>query len=276
MPNKRTLREILQPLMPNPVVWLLFIGLLFILAAVFIFGEQGAHKAPATSDVLRTIGIGAIAAAVTGIIDHNLLFKSFESRIGESLKEAREVGASLRELGVQNAYKTFHFSQIFEEAEKGETVSWLDTYCPTQNEFLTAVQEAVARKVSIRMLVIKPDCNNANHRSVELEGTPDSDEGFDMSLRTFITKMEKLASASHGLFEIRFYDDLPCVPMYLISKNGEARKGYFSIFLSQPTAHCTHMELASGEWLENMASYFDAKWARWAPRAAARKPAGRT
>ncbi len=261
--------------MPNPVVWLLFIGLLFILAAVFVFGEQGAHKAPATSDVLRTIGIGAIAAAVTGIIDHNLLFKSFESRISESLQEAKEMAASLRELGVQNAYKEFPFSRIFAEAQKGETVSWLDTYCPVQNAFIDEVESAIARQVSIRMLVIKPGCSNAKSRSIELANTPDTGTAFDGSLDVFIAKMKGIADASAGMFEIRFYDDLPCVPMYLISKDNATRKGFFSIFLNKATAHCTHMELTDGEWLRHMAAYFESKWKRWAPHAAIKKPAGR-
>ena len=263
--------EIRASLIPNPVLSLLMAGIVLILVAVFAYGEHGGHPSPMISDVLRTVGIGAIAAAVTGIIDHNLLFKNFESRIRESLQDARDMADGLRRLGVQNTYKPFSFSQIFVEAQKGESVSWLDTYCPLQNEFLSEVEAALARKVSIRMLVIEPDCANAKNRSVELAETPDTGRAFDASLRAFITKMEALAKKSGGKFQVRFYEDLPCVPMYLITKGDRTRKGYFSIFLSDATAHCTHMELSDGEWLRNMAAYFDAKWERWAPEIRADK-----
>ncbi|HEY4362682.1 MAG TPA: hypothetical protein VGN17_17065 [Bryobacteraceae bacterium] len=257
--------EIRATLIPNPVLSLLIVGVMLIVVAVFAYGEHGGRPSPMISDVLRTVGIGAIAAAVTGIIDHNLLFKNFESRIRESLQEARDMAEGLRRLGVQNTYKPFFFSQIFAEAQKGESVRWLDTYCPLQNEFLSEVEAALARKVSIRMLVIQPNCANAKNRSLELADTPDTGKAFDASLRAFITKMESLADKSGGRFQIRFYEDLPCVPMYLIDKNNHTRKGFFSIFLSDATAHCTHMELSDGEWLQNMASYFDAKWERWDP-----------
>ncbi len=264
MPNDsgRSLAADLRALLtPNPVLLLLLLSVTSIAVAIFAFGRES----PGLADLFRTIGIGALAAAVTGIIDHTLLFRNFEMRIHDSFLQAMRMSSNLRELGVENAHKQFAFSTIFKAAKAGETVSWLDTYCPLQNEFIEALEEAIKHNVTIRMLVIQPTCDNAKARNVELGGTPDSGEAFDAALKAFVTKMEWVAAESSGRLQVRYYSDLPCVPMYLIGKVGHVRKGFFSIFLSKATAHCAHVEISSGEWLTNMMEYFDKKWERWAP-----------
>lgn len=259
----RSLAEDLRALLiPNPVLALLLLSVASILVAIFIFGDER----PGLSELFRTVGIGALAAAVTGIIDHNLLFRNFETRIHESLLAANGTSATLTELGIETAYRQFGFSQIFKDAKQGETVCWLDTYCPVQNEFLEELESAMRRKVTIRMLVIDPECENARARNHELSGTLETGKAFMDSLKLFVTKMELIAAHSSGRLEVRYYSDLPCVPMYLIGKHGQPRKAFFSIFLSKPTAHCSHVELSSGEWLTNMASYFDRKWEHWDPK----------
>jgi hypothetical protein len=250
--------------MPNPVLGLFISAILALIVAIFIFGTRGKYNDPDIADVFRTIGVGALAAAVTGIIDRNLLVRAIDTRIRECLKESDELKVAVAELGIHNAHKPFDFRRIFDESEAGEYVSWLDTYCPLQNQFLDGIRDAVKRGVRVRMLIVNPKCRNAERRSVELTGTPDTGEAFMHSLRSFIEKMKTFSDANPGQFEIRFYTDLPCVPMYLIG-NGKSgpRKGYFSLFLSKASAHSTHIELSSGEWLANMGTYFDAKWARW-------------
>jgi hypothetical protein len=151
---------------------------------------------------------------------------------------------------------------IFREARRGETVSWLDTYCPRQNEFIDDVIDALRRGVQVRMLIIDPSCDNAAFRNQELESTFDTGGGWTGGLDAFISKMSAVAGRGYGKFEIRYYRDLPCVPMYLVGKLPSARKGYFSIFLVRATAGCQHLELTRGEWLTDMAKYFSSKWER--------------
>ena len=113
------------------------------------------------------------------------------------------------------------------------------------------------------MLIIEPDCQNAQFRDQELAGTiVETGEGWSSGLGTFVTKMKAISERFPGQFEIKFYEDLPCVPMYLIGSGAEARRGYFSVFLVEATAHCSHLVLAEGEWLRNMATYFEEKWSR--------------
>jgi hypothetical protein len=261
------LRENLRDALPNKTFVIVAAGAVMVVLAVIEFGTGAPHQDPMWAEILRTIGVGLIAAVVAGIIDHTLIFKNIDARIRDSLQEASGVAADLRILGVQNARGApFSFSTIFLEAESRETVSWLDTYCPLQDEFIRELSAALKRNVSVRMMVIDPECDTAKMRSEELKDSLNTGEAFTLSLRAFIEKMKKVAADSGGKLEIRYYGDLPCVPMYLIGKPGHPRKGFFSIFLSKATVDCSHLELRDGEWLRHMSEYFEAKWERWAPK----------
>ena len=263
-PNSR-LKTVKSIASSSALISLVFVAVIVLIFAIFVFGANRARNNPEISDLLRTIGIGILAALVTTIVDRSVSARDLEARINRDFREAAGVAASLTGLGVERAYPKFDFGTIFREARKGETVSWLDTYCPRQNEFVDDVVNALKRGVQIRMLIIDPTCANSRFRNEELESTVDTGGGWTSGLDTFISKMKAIAGRGYGSFEIRYYSDLPCVPVYLLGKAPIARKAYFSIFLVRATAGCQHLELRKGEWLSDMAKYFEAKWARQAP-----------
>lgn len=211
--------------------------------------------------------IGSIAAGVTTIVDRSISFKDFYARLESSLRQAAGIAPSLEVLGVRAAHlHPFDFAQIFREAEAGETIDWLDTYCPRQNQFLQDVEDCVRRGVHVRMLVIEAGCANANFRSEDLKPTPESGPEFAGGLAEFKRRMDRVAAeikGSAGTFDILTYSDLLGVPMYLIRNEKKvARKAYFSLYLSRATGYCSHLELSNGEWLTYMSEYFNAKWER--------------
>jgi hypothetical protein len=217
---------------------------------------------------LRAVGIGVLAAGVTAIIDRHAVSRELGARIRRCFEDASEASHSLAELGIRSAHSRLDFGHIFREAKKGETVSWLDTYCPRESEFEEELIAALDRGVHVRMLTIEPGCINALNRNAELQSTFDTGGGWETGLKAFIAKMEAVSSRGVGQFEMRFYDDLPCAPMYLIGKPSASgkppvpRKSYFSLYLVRASAGCPHVELSNGAWLQDMAKYFDAKWAR--------------
>lgn len=249
-------------IVPNPLLGLVLLAMTSLIFAVFVFGERGKYYDADVADILRTIGIGALAAAVTTIVDRHLSARDLENRIRESFREAAGVASALTSLGVYTAHAKFDFGLAFRDARKGETVSWLDTYCPRQNELVADFEAALERGVHVRMLIIDPASDNARFRDQELQSTTDTGGGWAAGLAVFIAKMKTIADRGPGRFEIRFYKDLPCVPMYLVGKVPIARKGYFSVFLVRATADCQHLELHRGEWLDDMAQYFEVKWTR--------------
>lgn len=257
----RSLRSLI---VPNPLLGLILLAIASLIFAIFVFGDHGMYSNVEVADLLRTIGIGALAAAVTTIVDRHLSGQDLENRIGQSFREAAGVATALTNLGVYTAHIPFDFGLVFREAKKGETVSWLDTYCPRQNELIHDLKAALERGVHVRMLIIDPASANAAFRNQELQSTVDSGGGWVAGLAAFIAKMKAISDQDNGAgrFEIRFYKDLPCIPMYLVGKAPSARKGYISVFLVRATAHCQHLELHRGDWLDDMAKYFEAKWTR--------------
>ncbi len=251
-------------LAPNPLQLLVVVSLILLFIAVFIFGERGKYRDPDIADILRTVAVGGLAAAVSTLIDRQVYSNELQHRISAGVSKALGVVSSLNELGVTRAYADFDFGLIFREAESGETVSWLDTYCPRQDDFIEDLSDALKRGVQVRMLIIDPTSRNAQYRNEELQQTIDTGPGWIAALEVFIAKMNAIASRGPGQFEIRFYSDLPCAPIYLVGKSPHARKGYFSLFLVQATSNCHHIELHDGEWLSDMACYFEQKWARQA------------
>jgi len=257
----KTFRELL---IPNTVSLLFFLAVISIMLAIFVFGPKGSHPNGDWEDIIRSVGVAIIAAMVTAIIDRQYFLSHIEERIGTDFREAAGVAKSLTELGVYTAHAApFGFSRIFREANEGETVSWLDTYCPLQDVFLDELEAASSRGVHVRMLIIDPKSETSKFRSQEMASTLETGKTYEGGLQNFILKMTALAERSGGTFEVRFYRDLPCVPMYLVGEAPSARKGYFSLFLVRPTASCQHLELLPGEWLNNMAKYFEDKWDRW-------------
>lgn len=243
--------------------WLFLLSILGLGLAVFVFGPYGKYANAELYDILRTFAVGALSAAITIIIDRHLTTKTLTTLTKEHLETAVGLERSLSRQGLCKAHENhFDFGLIFRAARKGETVWWLDTYCPRKDEFFDDLKAAFARGVNVRMLIIEPDCENAKHRAAELAGTMDTGEAWQTGLADFIHKVGLIAERFKGNIEIRFYSDLPCVPMYLICKDVKPRLGWFSIYLGLATAHFTHFELKAGVLLNEMAKYYNAKWER--------------
>lgn len=260
--ERAVIKTLRQLLIPNMVNFLFVVAVLAVMLAIFVFGPKGHHPNADWEDIIRSVGVAIIAAMVTSIVDRQYFLNHIEERFSTDFREAAGIAKSLTELGVNAAHARFEFSTIFQEANKGETVSWLDTYCPLQNVFLNELEAASLRGVHVRMLIIEPESENSHFRSQEMSSTYETGEAYESGLRNFILRMTAIAKKSGGTFEIRFYRDLPCVPMYLVGRAPSARKGYFSLFLVRPTAECQHLELHKGEWLDDMAKYFQEKWER--------------
>jgi hypothetical protein len=270
-PPWRSARRLITP---NPLLALAFSAVICLFFAVFVFGEHGSAPSADIAELLRTVSVGSLAAGVTTIVDRSISLKDLDQRLQWSVRQAAGVAASLTTLGVYTAHDRMDFAGVFREAAKGETVSWLDTYCPLQNEFTDDLVAALTRGVHVRMLVIDPACDNAKFRNAELQGTVVETGGaWEAGLLAFAKKMEAIAAQGYGRFDIRYYADLPCAPMYLIGTDVTVRKGYFSLFLVRATAHCPHIELRHGELLRDMGSYFDRKWAANDGRRTAAQPA---
>lgn len=171
--------------------------------------------------------------------------------------------------GLVGFHNKLDFQSLFERLEADCELLWLDTYCPRYKDFLTDLEKAIKRGASVRMLVIDPNCKNAENRALEIEGPHFTPENFCAETESFIKNLKNCdmnnlnnLNNSHGSLEIRSYSDLPCIPMYIFLYKNKPIRGYTSYFLTQPTAYFVHSEWTAikGGLLEYFHGYFEQKW----------------
>jgi hypothetical protein len=246
-------------------------GALFLfLIAYYLQGQF--PQAAAWWEALKTLAIAIFPAIVVALVDHFHTIGEVSDRM--AMLVAKEVTDNLvpgRELyGFVRFINEMPFTALFEALQAGDELLWLDTYGPNYREFLGEIEPAIIRGVHIRMLVIDPDCDNAHFRAEEIypiHGYPPPI--FCQEVKSFVSIMIETAqrassnSATRGSFQICSYQDLPCMPMYIILRNGRLLKGYTSMFLTKPTGiNFVHLEWKprDGGLLEEMKNYYDQKW----------------
>ena len=158
---------------------------------------------------------------------------------------------------------------VFDELEEGDELLWLDTYSPDVHLYRDALHRAVKRGARLRMLAIQPGCATLSMRAEEIS-TPGFDPStFDERAQDFLEVLEgwedQLQGAA-GKLEIRTYNDLPGVPMYLHLKADRVLAGVTGFFLSEPSFDQVHIKwkVAPGGVLEDLRTHFERKWQRGA------------
>jgi hypothetical protein len=116
------------------------------------------------------------------------------------------------------------------------------------------------------MLIIEPRCANAESRALEIF----EPETFSQEVEVFAKRVSSILcgaveqSVAEERCQILAYDDLPCMPMYIVTHKGLPIRGYSGYFLTKPSALFEHLEWTNikGGVLENMHEYFEQKWNR--------------
>jgi hypothetical protein len=256
-----TLR-IIRDLLPRNIQGAVLLALVALSVAVLTRPRQGGFGSQFVFPVCLAVFIGVLAAIITAIFDRQYVLNTFTNTVQTNLLEALDRDRSLLASGLMRAHDPFDFKLLWQSLAPADEICWLDTYCPRTNDFLALLRKALENEVQVRMLAINPVCHNARHRSLELTNTPECGPAWDTGLADFVTRMEQLRRQFPNALTIHLYEDLPGLPMYLVVRNGTPVRGYFSFFLSQPSAYFLHFELNSGKLMMEMYNYFNAKWRR--------------
>jgi hypothetical protein len=265
--------------------WL--IALLGLALGIILLLLAGNNPKGVGPSVLREAGIVTLGTVLVSLVYEFILRRSHELQLLDVVTEgllgrARDCGLS--------QIDTIDFIHLFKRLKKGDELWWLDTYCPdmSRGTVQAAIQNALERGVSIRMLVIDPDCFTAKARAEEImaEGyTPDNfQESARTSLRIIKGIKQALPPEQSERLEITEYSDLPCAPMYLRLRGGQPIDGWTSYFLTRPTYEAAHFNWGPpgradegdspypGLGLDAFREYFEAKWIRAIKRGAERNP----
>ena len=157
------------------------------------------------------------------------------------------------------------FPSLFGELRAGQTLWWLDTFPVGAGMWLNKLKSALEKGVNVYMLVLDPESPNVAHRANEL-GREFTQESFKADIQRFLSLLQNIEQEGLvGKLEVRTYDELIGLPIYLIAEGEEPLVAYSGFFLSQPTAvDSPHLKWCAGEKaiLTTMATYITEKWNR--------------
>jgi len=164
--------------------------------------------------------------------------------------------------GLSGFYREMNFNELFDSLNTGDELWWLDTYAPDHLRFIGHLRNALRRGAKIYMLVLNPESQNAEHRAEEI-GDLFKPPSFKEDLRRFwndASSCKENAEAGGGL-ELRWYSDLPCMPIYVVRKGQRAEFGFTSFFLNHPTGYeFPHLKWGQGDMLNHFLLYIQNKW----------------
>lgn len=250
----------------------------------------------AFTESLRALALAAIPAILVVQYDHYRTIRE----VGEDIEDTLDVLIAGRlRYGLARIHHRLDYSALFAELLPTDELLWLDTYCPLDEGYYNSMKAALRRGAHVKILTIAPHCDNARNRAMEITAgfLPEGDdeleqddnvfhERFEEEVERFVAHLldvledleKKPAAKVRERAEVRMYDDLPCVPMYIIRARGQdsatanvspgrPRRGFSSMFLAHPTANFPHFEwnptdIQGGFALEALARYFDEKWER--------------
>jgi hypothetical protein len=191
---------------------------------------------------------GATATSfLTEMLFHSKIRRHTYSDIEELIRTELDRKRNLDSYGLSSISERVEPAQILDRLSTGDLLWILDTYDPTTGTWLTSLEKALDRGVSVRILSLTASGPLAEMRAMEAfacgfngkEAVDHYRSGSEHAKRVLCCLKEKIAKVDQtkgALLEVRHYDDLPCAPMYLVERGGAFVWGYSSYFLREPTS----------------------------------------
>jgi hypothetical protein len=141
--------------------------------------------------------------------------------------------------------KEFDFSQIMSGLQSGDYVYWLITFDPRFKNKLRELEYAIKSGVHFRLLILKAGSRTGILRATETTGFDPHE--FDEYSKLFRVSLEHVAgrvdeTATKGSIGVFVYDGLPCVPLFIIIRNGSKKiTVYHSFYLTEPVSKMPYL-----------------------------------
>lgn len=247
---------------------------LFVFAA---FGEHSSAYIKSAAHVALFLGVSIAAHFLYHVLQQDNQFKAIAKAINATerkivaITESKAtiltgvVEASER-LGLAGMKEKLDYRELLDSLRAGDELLWLDTFAQSYLSFMGQLRPALEKGATIRMLVIDPDSENTRHRSAEIgDNMFDDPQAFSILVSGFIDTVKRVACQAKntkGSIEVRTYRDLPCIPFYIVRREGISLRGYSSFFFHRPTDSYFHLRwrYAEGGFLSEASDYFERKW----------------
>jgi hypothetical protein len=130
-------------------------------------------------------------------------------------------------------------SNLLKSLRKDDTLWLLDTYAKSYEDWRGDLKLALERGAKANLLVLHPHSSIAQMRALEIAQETSFIQDFVHNVEAFKNKLDRLSAtldAEHRKnLSIRFYDSLPCAPMYIVERGERCERAFTSYFLLKPT-----------------------------------------
>jgi|GEM_PF-3023147 hypothetical protein len=231
--------------MPNlPALHWLVITTIFLLGVSFLLLGRIFEKQGILSQFLDLVGSFLVIAIPLEILREFFFEKisreSFVRQVSKLFDEKIDTEMmQTRKFGLSRIYDFLPIEKLFDDLLPGDTLWWLDTYCPGHKRWIENVKNAIQRDVIINMLVLDPSSPFCSLRAQEIGGLYTTDS-YISELKLFIKDFEKCRDVltsqnALGYLDIIIYNDLLGVPCYIVTRNEKPIYAYSSMFLTKST-----------------------------------------
>jgi len=256
----------------NTVLLLISI-LLFIIFLLlsFLFPKSKYEK---LNILFHSLAFICMPAFLIGITDRlfliNYFLKDTENVIEEKLIDPfGDYLGNYEKYGLKSIHPPIDFNIIFNQVEKGGEIKLFDTFIPEIHNTFPSLKAALARNVEIKILVAHPEAQITKFRAEEIGPEWDYYKSFRPAIYGYISHIEAIVAENYSdwskLVEVRYYEDLTSVPLYIVDNPGDNNdKCYQGYFLANASVELPCMEyIKTKTGLYNaFLQYFDEKWER--------------
>ncbi|MBI5214428.1 MAG: hypothetical protein HY960_01605 [Ignavibacteriae bacterium] len=215
-----------------------------------------------------------IPAFLIGVVDRVYLLEYFLEDT-ETLIKSRIVEpfgiytGNLDKYGLKAMGPPLDFNKIFNDMEPGGTLLILDTVIPDIHKTFPSMRSAFDRGVKIKILVSHPDATITKLRAEEIGPEWDYNKSFRPAIYGYISHFQAIVAEDKKkrteLLEIRYYEDLPGMPMYILDNPGDnndyLHHGYFLSSASVELPDVEFTRTNTGVFIAFL-EYFNEKWER--------------
>jgi len=216
-------------------------------------------------EILREAGFVIIGTVLVSFVYEYVLRRHHDESLLKFITNSLVTNGP--KYGLVSIVERLDFGALFDRLERGDTLLWLDTYCPDAPNYQEHLLSAIQRGATVHMLAIRPKSEAAKWRANEIK------KKFGYSFPRFAeeasNQIEKLKEVLEGStsevsqrVKLRLYDDLPCIPMYIHLRGNRPDVAFTSYFLGNPTFSEPHLKwtVTTDGFLRKLYDYFLAKW----------------
>lgn len=170
--------------------------------------------------------------------------------------------SSNKNIDLVRTHTRLDFSELFESLGADDELLWLDTAFPGNAEFGARIRPALERGARTKLLIMNPLRWNASFCADGRRAEDPSPKDVDALVKqvSLIRCVLRRCGLKEDCCQILACDELPSLPVCIVTHKGFPVRGYSRCFLSRPNPSNSEWAPLNGAALEHMHECFKQKW----------------